>query len=433
MLKEHGRTIENFLRISDLLLVVGSWYAAYFLRFEIMPDAQKGLFVEFSYIALFLILVSTYVYEKYNLYTSFRLKSLVYEVSLVAKANLVVFTILILAIYFFHAERISRVHLITFLLLSQIAFVFSRIIKANFLRNIRAKGKNLRHVKLVGDGLQLENFRKLIHSVPGSGLEIIDQGDIDAFIVGYKSESSSELNNFLKEHYNDVTPIHILPDLSYSLLGQTLEDIDGIPVITVNHPTFSTIELLIKRIVDIVACTFGGLVISPLLVLISLAVKFTSKGPIFYAQERVGIDGKPFKMWKFRSMTVAENNEDKTVWTSKNDSRITKIGAFIRKTSIDELPQLWNVIVGDMSLVGPRPERTNFVQQFKNEIPNYMLRHKMRAGITGWAQVNGWRGDTSLVKRIECDLYYIKNWSLWLDIKIILLSFVKGFVNKNAY
>ena len=202
-------------------------------------------------------------------------------------------------------------------------------------------------------------------------------------------------------------------------------------MIVFNEPNFKSFNLFIKRVLDITACSLGLVLISPLLMIISAIVKISSKGPIFYGQVRMGVDGREFKMWKFRSMRTDDSNHEG--WTVKDDPRVTAIGKFIRKTSIDELPQLWNVVTGDMSLVGPRPERPKFVHEFKKDIPAYMLRHKMKAGITGWAQVNGWRGDTSIPKRIECDLWYIKNWSLWLDVSIIFLTFWKGFINKNAY
>jgi exopolysaccharide biosynthesis polyprenyl glycosylphosphotransferase len=223
----------------------------------------------------------------------------------------------------------------------------------------------------------------------------------------------------------------VLPDIEYAKLGYSIQNFKGIPVLSINEPNAKSFGLMIKRLFDFILCSLGMLTISPILIAIALLVKLTSKGPIFYGQVRMGVDGKEFKMWKFRSMVIGEANQEG--WTVKNDPRVTKIGNFIRKTSIDELPQLWNVVVGDMSLVGPRPERPVFVDKFRKEIPDYMLRHKFKAGITGWAQVNGWRGDTSIEKRIECDIWYIKNWSLWLDISIIFLTFWKGFINKNAY
>ena len=172
---------------------------------------------------------------------------------------------------------------------------------------------------------------------------------------------------------------------------------------------------------------------SPVMIGTMIAIKVSSPGPLIFKQERVGLKNKPFMMYKFRSMVVQTEEEEKKGWTTKNDPRVTRVGKFIRKTSIDELPQLFNVFKGDMSLIGPRPERTQFVEQFKEEIPRYMVKHQVRPGLTGWAQVNGYRGDTSIRKRIDCDLYYVENWTLGLDFKILIMTFFKGFVNKNAY
>jgi exopolysaccharide biosynthesis polyprenyl glycosylphosphotransferase len=212
-----------------------------------------------------------------------------------------------------------------------------------------------------------------------------------------------------------------------------VEDFDQIPVLALNETAIDPLGAFFKRLMDLVGSAAALLIFSPIYLATALAIKLTSRGPIFYGQERMSVDGSTFRMWKFRSMKV--NAEEKTgaVWAVPNDDRRTSIGSFLRKTSLDEIPQFWNVFVGEMSLVGPRPERPEFVHQFRGNIPKYMLRHKVKAGITGWAQVNGWRGDTSLEKRIECDLYYIRHWSLALDCKILALTFLKGFIHKNAY
>ena len=212
------------------------------------------------------------------------------------------------------------------------------------------------------------------------------------------------------------------------------EDLEGLPVINIRHvPLNNLFNKSVKRIVDM----FGALVaiglFSPVMLLTAVIIKITSPGPLIYCQERVGLHNRPFKMYKFRSMEVQAPAAEKSRWTTPNDSRVTPIGRFIRKTSIDEMPQLFNVLMGEMSLVGPRPERPFFVDKFKEEIPRYMIKHQVRPGMTGWAQVNGYRGDTSITKRIEHDLYYIENWTLGLDFKILFLTFFKGFINKNAY
>ncbi|MES2767747.1 MAG: exopolysaccharide biosynthesis polyprenyl glycosylphosphotransferase, partial [Bdellovibrionota bacterium] len=274
-----------------------------------------------------------------------------------------------------------------------------------------------------------------IPELTGNIMNLRSKITIDFVVVSYSNQDANKIGPFLKENFNDVVPFVVLPDLTYSYLGYSVTHMAGMPALSVNQPDFSTIDIITKRIFDFLATGLGLLIISPILLIVAILIKLESKGPIFYGQERVGLDGEKFKMWKFRSMRIGAEfeNGDAPGWTVKGDARITKIGKFIRSTSIDELPQLWNVFVGDMSLVGPRPERDFFVQKFRNEIPAYMLRHKMKAGITGWAQINGWRGDTSIQKRVECDLYYINNWSIWLDIKIIFMTFAKGFINKNAY
>ena len=190
---------------------------------------------------------------------------------------------------------------------------------------------------------------------------------------------------------------------------------------------------VIKRIFDFICALIGIIGTSPLWIVGIIGILVSDWGPVFYTARRIGKNNKPFKMYKFRSMVVQKEKDEKKGWTVKNDPRVTPIGKFIRKTSIDELPQLFNILKGDMSLVGPRPERPLFVEKFKEEIPRYMIKHQVRPGLTGWAQVNGYRGDTSIRKRIEYDLYYIENWTLGFDIKIILLTFLKGFINKNAY
>ena len=188
-----------------------------------------------------------------------------------------------------------------------------------------------------------------------------------------------------------------------------------------------------KRAVDIVGSFIGIIVTSPIMIAAAIAVKVSSKGPVIYKQERIGLNGEPFMMYKFRSMEVQEETEEKKGWTTRNDPRVTKVGAFLRKFSIDELPQLFNIFVGKMSLVGPRPERPQFVEKFKEQIPRYMVKHQVRPGLTGWAQINGYRGDTSIRMRIDCDLYYIENWTVALDIKILFMTLLTGFVNRNAY
>ena len=235
-------------------------------------------------------------------------------------------------------------------------------------------------------------------------------------------EKSGVHTKFIPDYTN------IIPTKPYT------EDLLGLPVVNIRHvPLTNTFNMMTKRIFDFFGALAAIALFSPAMLVTAACIKATSKGPLIFTQERVGLHNKPFRMYKFRSMEVQSKAEEKKGWTVKNDPRITPVGRFIRKTSIDELPQLFNVLKGDMSLVGPRPERPQFVEKFREEIPRYMVKHQVRPGMTGWAQVNGYRGNTSIRKRIEYDLYYIENWTMGLDIKILILTVFKGFVNKNAY
>lgn len=458
MLKESGNRISYLQRVIDGTIVLLCWLCSYVVRFSLIDGAQQGLFLDFFKVGVLLSVISIYFFDKNGLYSSQRFTSRYKEILSTLKANFLSFVALIVILYFFKIERLSRIHLTTYLTLSSFLLTSNRIIIRNLIRNLRSRGKNLRHILLIGDGENIIKYVNTVRAYKDSGInfigwldsgnksteykineiieeysEFIKTNNPDAIVISYSGEKQSKQSAFIKENYNDVTPIQVLPDISFSLVGHTIDNFAGIPILTFNQPHISQLNLLLKRLSDLITSFIGLIIISPLMILIALAVKLSSPGPIFYAQERVGLNGRKFKMWKFRSMKIAASGEDKITWSSKEDPRKTKIGSFIRKTSIDELPQLWNVITGDMSLVGPRPERPFFVDKFKEEIPNYMLRHKMKAGITGWAQINGWRGDTDLTKRIECDIYYIRNWSLALDVKILFLTLVKGFINKNAY
>ncbi len=423
-----------------------------------MDSGQTGLEMEFAKIAPFLIGISLYNFHNAELYSSLRFTSRFKEIFSVLRGNFYAVIGLVILIYFFSDERISRLTILFYWIISSISLVLVRLMVRNFLRHLRRKGKNLRHVLLIGNSPLLGDYVITTKLYKDSGIRFrgwIDSDgahkdfDIpnietrydniptedkpDSIIIAYKGVDAVKAHDFIARHYNDVVPIQLLPDLSYSMVGHQIEDFGGIPLLSVNQPIFNAFELFGKRLIDFFGALIGSLLISPLLVFVALGVKFSSPGPLLFGQRRVGLDGEEFMMWKFRSMRVATGDEDKTEWSNKDNPRKTKFGDFIRRTSLDELPQLLNVLLGNMSLVGPRPEQPFFVEKFRHEIPGYMLKHKMKPGMTGWAQVNGWRGDTDLNKRIECDIYYIKHWSLWFDIKILFLTIFKGFINKNAY
>ncbi len=262
----------------------------------------------------------------------------------------------------------------------------------------------------------------------------IARQEVDEVWLALPLHAEKRVKEILHELRHDmVTTRFVLDIFGMDLLNHSLTSLAGFPVLNIRSTPMVGMSRVIKAIEDRLLAGCILLLISPLLIMIALAVKWSSKGPVFYRQKRVGWNGKEFEMLKFRSMPVNVESTSGPVWASQHENRATRVGAFLRKTSLDELPQFINVLRGDMSIVGPRPERQYFVEQFKEDVPRYMQKHLVKAGITGWAQVNGWRGNTSLEKRIEYDLYYIENWSLGFDLKIIFLTIFRGFVNKNAY
>jgi len=264
--------------------------------------------------------------------------------------------------------------------------------------------------------------------------DILQREGIDQLYVALPLEEHVKMLALVESANREVVDIKVVPDLLQVIaLRARLEDLDGIPIINIHDVPLRGLNSVVKRGIDIVLSALALAVLALPLAIIALLVKWSSPGRVLYRQERMGLDGQSFHVWKFRSMYQDAEKHTGPVWASDDDPRCTPVGKWLRRLSIDELPQLWNVLTGEMSLVGPRPERPFFVAQFKHRIPQYMLRHKVKAGLTGWAQVNGWNGNTSLEKRIEYDLYYIENWSVWLDFKIMWLTLVKGLYHKHAY
>jgi Undecaprenyl-phosphate glucose phosphotransferase len=287
-------------------------------------------------------------------------------------------------------------------------------------------------VKAAGDHLGYRGLPLLgtIEEAP----EISVRESIDHLYVALPPDQHLQMLELIDITSRECIDVKVVPDLLQVIaLRARLEDLDGVPVININDVPLQGFNTIVKRVIDIGLSAVGLAALALPLGVIALLVRLTSRGAVFYRQERTGLDGKPFTIYKFRSMYDDAERETGPVWTRPDDPRVTPFGRFLRRSNIDELPQLWNVLRGDMSIVGPRPERPHFVEQFRHRIPSYMLRHKVKAGLTGWAQVNGWRGNTPLEKRIEYDLYYIENWSVRLDLKIMWLTLVKGFFHKHAY
>ena len=443
------KKIDYLQRVVDLVIVYVSWLLAYFLRFvvELGGDASENLFLWYVNFGFLLALVSMITFKNSKLYDAARMENPSKEIAMQFKANGIAFVGFLVLAFFVADHRVSRILLVIYFVISSLGLVWSKM----FFRK-RLEKTEMKYI-MVGNGDVVLKYYKKVKTIPNLKIlywvdppaeidlhipvkdsldyNALEIQDLDGLVIGYDNADSEKASTVQQRLAEFIVPIIVLPDVSYAKVGYSVADFKGQPLIYINEPNIKQLGLILKRVFDFTSALLGGLVISPILLVIAFLVKTTSRGPIFYGQVRMGVDGKEFKMWKFRSMVTGRANTEG--WTVKNDPRVTSIGRFIRKTSLDELPQLWNVIVGDMSLVGPRPERPQYVDLFRKEIPGYMIRHKFKAGITGWAQINGWRGDTSIEKRIECDLWYIKNWSFWLDISILFMTFWKGFVNKNAY
>lgn len=455
LLSPFERRIIRIQKILDLLTVALVWAGTYFLRIHVFSD-QRDLVPLFLGTGFVLAFFTLWFFSREKLYKSHRLTRRMDLLLKLLKANLWTVTCFIVFLYFCVDHRVSRGVILAYALVSTVVFASVRILLHRWLDNHRRRKADPLPILLVGSSPSIETYVRTMQGRPESGVVFsawldskgaADRLGIPEFdgtireaksrfrpqrmVVSYPAEENHRLPLLIAESYNDVVPLVILPALPYSVLGLSFEDGMGIPALHLNQPDFSPVALFIKRLIDIGIAGVGALVLSPFLLLIALGVKLTSRGPVLFSQERVGFDGETFRMWKFRSMKV--DAESRGTWTRENDDRKTPFGSFLRATSLDELPQLWNILVGEMSVVGPRPEQPFYVEKFRAEIPAYMLRHKMKVGLTGWAQINGWRGDTDLVKRVEFDLFYIRTWSLWFDLKIIFLTFFRGFVNKNAY
>lgn len=404
------------------------------------------------------------LYYACNLYTPKRVQGRRLEGSNILKANLICGLTLMAALFWFKQGDVSRIVLGVFMALNVTLTVIERNIVRMVLMNARRIGLNQKYVLLVGYSRAAEEYIDRIVQNPQWGYKIL--GILDDNVAPgtlYKNVEvlgfTESLSYILEGNHPDEIAItlglneydkleHIvamceksgvhtkfIPDYSKIIPTRPYtEDLLGLPVVNIRHvPLTNTFNMMIKRVFDLVGASVCIVLFSPVMLITAILIKLTSKGPLIFTQERVGLHNRPFKMYKFRSMEVQSKQEEKAGWTTKNDPRVTGIGKFIRRTSIDELPQLFNVLKGEMSLIGPRPERPQFVEKFREEIPRYMVKHQVRPGMTGWAQVNGYRGNTSIKKRIDYDLYYIENWTMGLDIKILFLTVFKGFINKNAY
>ncbi len=467
MLKEHSKFFETLVLFSDWITLSCSWVLAYYIRFYIpIIPADKGIPPFYIYVTLLLFMVPLWgiVFKAFGLNRPRRISSWIAEIMDITKATTIATLILIALTFFVRRYEFSRLTFLYFWVISVVALCVNRILFREFLRLIRRRGYNLRYALIIGTGSLGQEITDKIQKHPelgikikgflsedtsmvgntlkgfqildafGNILSVIKNYGIDMVLIALPLSYHEKLKSILDNIDDEMVSIMVIPDLfEFTTLRGGVGEFEGMPVISLRDSPLYGWNAIIKRSTDILLSLLIILITSPLMLVLSVLIKVTSNGPVLYKQERMGLDGKIFSMLKFRTMKVQAEEETGPIWATKSDCRRTLVGAIMRKVSMDELPQFFNVLKGNMSIVGPRPERPFFIQHFKNIIPKYMLRHKMKAGITGWAQANGWRGNTSLEKRIEYDLYYIENWSIMFDFEIMWLTIWRGLISKNAY
>jgi exopolysaccharide biosynthesis polyprenyl glycosylphosphotransferase len=450
--------------ITDLGIIAAAWMGAYWFRFETGMPAPLGVPDPRAYgLALSVILPLWWVLmRRQGLYEPKRIGSLLTEFLDVLSAAAQGVILLLALSFFVRTYSYSRAVVLMFSLAAPVLIMSLRVALRLALRQLRARGYNLRYVLVAGAGRLAEEIIIRIHDHPESGLSVegvladgaegkriqdvpvvggyrdVKQalhGDtrIDQLIIALPRDDWQRMDDILAELDDEIVSVKLAPDLLHILtLRSSVESLDGLPIISLRESPLVGWASVQKRAFDLIGSALLLAMIWPLLAAIGVGVLVTSGRPLFYTQRRVGLDGRIFSMLKFRTMLPDAEKAGTPVWGRKNDPRRTRFGRLIRPLSLDELPQLWNVLRGDMSLVGPRPERPVFIEEFRREIPGYMLRHKVKAGMSGWAQVHGWRGDTSVHERIEHDIYYIQNWSLKLDVQILAMTIWSVFVRRDA-
>lgn len=449
--------------LADVVALAVAFGLAYLTRFsgalpyESTPPAEDTLVILVA-----VLLVFPLTFRQANLYTTNRARSHVGEVFEVFKSTILATTLLVALTFFFY-ERYSRATIGLFTIYAFVLVSAVRLASRAAFNELRRRGFNEKRILVVGAGAlgqrvveTIDEHRELgftvvglltrrqekvgttIKGKPVLGMmlelgEVLDRQSVDQVILALPLEDQPILKELMEQLALRTVDVKLVPDLfNYVTLRGGLEEFGGLPIISLQGAPLEGWNLIAKRVFDVLCSLALLIATAPVMLVLAALVKLTSRGPVFYRQERMGMDGHLFQMLKFRTMrTDAEAGGAK--FATAGDPRRTPIGAFLRKYSLDELPQFFNVLVGDMSLVGPRPERPVFIEEFKKQIPRYHLRHMVKSGVTGWAQINGLRGNTSIKERIDFDLYYIENWSLLFDLKILMRTAFGGFLSKNAY
>ena len=462
MYRRHGQKLSFVFLAGDLCVTAGAWFAAYALRYTLLPAPHGVPDVQSVAEALPLVLLlAGLAYRIAGLYEVHRLRELPRELGTVGKASGLLFVLAITMMFYRRDVYESRVGLALFLALNAVGLAVVRRGVWHVIKRLRHRGLNYGRAVIVGAGRTGRLVQETIARNGWTGLEaigfvdqpgkhepialprlgtieelgdIVAAHDVDHVFVALPLTRYGELPTVYRAMQDLLVEVQLVPDLP-NLAGMKLRslEIDGVPFLSLRGNPHCGWGSVAKRSMDLVVGTAALVVAMPVMLALAAAVKLTSPGPVFYRQPRAGLGGRTFHMLKFRSMRVDAERQTGPVWATKNDDRCTPLGRFMRRWSLDELPQLINVLAGDMSLVGPRPERGTFVERFREHVPNYTQRHQVKSGITGWAQVNGWRGNTSIRRRVEFDLYYISNWTLWLDLKILLMTPWYGFRHQNAY
>ncbi len=469
MIKDNQKYFNRLHVVLDAVIVAVSYMLAWYLKFA-SPfsdiDPNVGALSMGTYFEMLYLIVPGYLilYYAFNLYSPKRATVHRYEILNIFQANTVGMVIMMAGWYMIAQIHFSRTMMAMFYGINIFLTTLGRSLIRILLQYVREKGYNLKYILLVGYSRATEEYINRINSNPQWGyvvrgilddhvpagtlykgvkvvgtienlLYILPENKLDEIAITLSLKDYDNLEHIVDLCEKSGVHTKFIPDYNSLFPSRPYtEDLMGLPVINIRYvPLTNTLNWWMKRIVDILVSLVGLVVALPVMLVSAIAVACTSRGPVIFKQERIGLHNKPFRMYKFRTMEVQKPSAEQKGWTTKNDPRVTKVGKFLRKTSIDELPQLFNILMGDMSVVGPRPERPQFVEQFKEEIPRYMVKHQVRPGLTGWAQINGYRGDTSIKRRIEFDIFYIENWTMSFDIKIMFLTIFRGFINKNAY
>jgi Undecaprenyl-phosphate glucose phosphotransferase len=466
MLKRHSQFFETLMLLGDLILIAGAWLFAYYIRFYGPFPLDEPVPPLAPYVLLLapLLIIWTVSFKQFGLYRPRRIASRAREVWDIARASGLALLLLTALTFFYRGFSFSRLVFLIFGATSIAALCLARGFFRETLRFFRRRGFNLREVLVVGTGRTARKVLDTIHEHPELGLrvagvltdgtgpvgesfqghavlgdsrdirQILRQRPVDQVFIALPFRAGELLEKILSDLGDTMADIKFIPDFhGYMTLRGGIEEFEGLPIVTLQDTPLYGWNALIKRSLDLIVGGAALVLFAPLMGLIALAIKSTSFGPVFFRQERMGLDGRRFQILKFRTMVDDAEILTGPVWATANDPRVTPLGRWLRCFSLDELPQLINVLRGEMSLVGPRPERPPLIDEFRKSIPNYMLRHKIKAGMTGWAQIHGWRGNSSLEKRIECDIYYIENWSLGFDLKILARSLIHGFYHENAH